>query len=171
MIYKKLDVKQPLGYFFSTMTNIMELNTSLVGIDKISIENTDTIYDIEYFNSFGTLHLIFNNVDACFMSFNDNKYLIFARTERNKDMIEKYEERWNFIKEEIRLIDGVKPFNYKRHFMKIKFKCYYRVPINEILNISVCVLIIKSIFKTNDKYYPQIYLDSCYFKESIINGS
>ena len=92
MIYKKLDIIQPLGYFFSTMVNIMELNASLVGIDKILHENIDIVYDIEYFNNFGTLHLIFNNVDAYFMSFNEDKYLIFAKTERNKDMVEKYEE-------------------------------------------------------------------------------
>ena len=35
MIYKKLDIIQPLGYLFSTMVSIMELNTSLVGINKI----------------------------------------------------------------------------------------------------------------------------------------
>ena len=55
--------------------------------------------------------------------------------------------------------------------MKIRFKSDDRVPINKILNIFVCVLIIKSVFKRNGKYYPQIYLDNCYFKESIINGS
>ena len=171
MIYKILDLIQPLGYFFSIMVNIMELNTSLVGIEKISHENIDTIYDIEYFNNFGTLHLIFNNVDAYFMSFNEDKYLIFAKTERNKDMVEKYEEIWDFIREEIRLIDDVEPFKYKKDFMRIKFKSDDRVPINEILNISVCVLIIKSVLKRNGKYYPQTYLDRCYFKESIINGS
>ena len=167
MIYKKIDIIQPLGYFFSTMVNIMELNTSLVGIDKILHENIDIVYDIEYFNNFGTLHLIFNNVDAYFMLFNEDKYLIFDKTERNKDMIEKYDKLWDFI----RLVDDAEPFKYKKDFMKTNFKSDDKVPINEILNIPVCVLIIKSLFKRNGKYYPQIYLDNCYFKESFINGS
>ena len=123
----------------------MEFNTSLVGIDKILHENIDIVYDIEYFNNFGTLDLIFDNVDAYFMSFNEDKYLICAKTERNKGMIEKYEELWDLIGEEIRLIDDVKPFKYKRDFMKIRFKSDDSVPVNEILNISVCVLIIKSV--------------------------
>ena len=152
MIYKKLYIKQRLGYFFSTMINIMEFNTSMVGIDKVSYENTDTIYEVKYFNNFGTLHLIFNNVGAYFMSFNEDKYLIFAKTERNKEMIQKYEEFWDFIREEIRLIEDTKPFKYKRDFMKIKFKSDDKVPINEILNISVCVLIIKSVLKKNGRY-------------------
>ena len=171
MIYKKLDKIQPLGYFFITMVNVTELNTSLVGIDKIIHENIDFVYDIEYFNNFGTLHLIFNNVDAYFMSFKEDEYLIFAKTERNKNMMENYEELWDFIREEIRLIDDVEPFKYKKDFMKINFKSNDKVPTNEILNIPVCVLIIKSILKRDGKYYPQIYLDSCYFRESIINGS
>ena len=73
------------------------------------------------------------------MSFNEDKYLIFAKTERNKDMVEKYKELWDFIREEIRLTDDVEPFKYKRDFMKIKFKSDDKVPINEILNISVYV--------------------------------
>ena len=105
------------------------------------------------------------------MSFNEDKYLIFAKTEREKDMIENYEELWGFIREEIRLTDDVELFKYKKDFMKSKFKSDEKVPINEILNIPVCVLIIKSVFKRDGKCYPQIYLDSCYFKESIINGS
>ena len=73
------------------------------------------------------------------MSFNEDKYLIFAKTERNKDMVEKYKELWDFIREEIRLTDDVEPFKYKRDFMKIKFKSDDKVPINEILNISIYV--------------------------------
>ena len=154
------------------MVNITEPSTSLdKRIDKILHENIDVVYDIEYFNNFGTLHLIFNNVDAYFMSFNEDKYLIFAKTERKKDMIENYEEFWDFIREEIRLINDVEPFKCKKGFMKIKFKSDDKVPINEILNIPVCVLIIKSVLKRDSKYYPQIFLDSCYFRESIINGS
>ena len=165
MICKKLDIMQPLGYFFSTMVNITELSTSLIGIEKILHENIDVVYDIEYFNNFGTLHLIFNNADAYLMLFNEDKYLIFAKTERNKDMIENYEELRDFTREEIRLIDDVEPFKYKKDFMKIKFKSDDKVPINEILNILVCVLIIKSVLKRDGQYYPQIYLDSCYYRE------
>ena len=105
------------------------------------------------------------------MSFNEDKYLILAKTERNRDMVEKYEELWDFIREEIRLIDDVEPFKYKRDFMKIKFKCDDKVPINEILNTPVCVLIIKSVLKINGRYYPKIHLESCYLKEFIINGT
>ena len=78
MTYKKLDIKQSIGYLFSTMINIMEINTGSIEIDKITHEGIDTIYDIEYFNNVGTLHIIFNNVDAYFMLINEDKYLIFA---------------------------------------------------------------------------------------------
>ena len=51
--------------------------------------------------------------------------------------------------------------------MVIKFNSHNKVTINKILNIPLCVLIIPYIFKRNGKYYPQMYLDSCYLKESI----
>ena len=40
---------------------------------------------------------------------------------------------------------------------------------NKILNISVCVIIVESVLKINGKYYPKIYLDSCYFKDNSDN--
>ena len=85
MSYKKLDIKKPPEYFFNSMTNIMKLNTSSVGINEISFADNDVIYGIGYYENFdsaSSLYLIFNNVDAYFMSFNKDKYLIFAKTEK-----------------------------------------------------------------------------------------
>ena len=103
------------------------------------------------------------------MSFDENKYLIFAKTEKNKKIMEKYEELWDFIKEAIRLFEGTKPVEFSKNCMMIKFNSSTKVPINKILNISACVIIIAFTSKRDDKYYPQIYLDSCYLKENIVD--
>ena len=95
------------------------------------------------------------------LSFDENKYLIFARTEKNKEIMEKYEELSDFIKEEIRLFEGTESVEFSKNYTMIKFNSDAKVPINKILNISVCVIIITFVSKRDDKYYPQIYLDSC----------
>ena len=95
MSFSKLDIKKSPGYFFSSMTNIMNLNTNSIGINKIYFSDSDITYFIESYennDSFSSLYLIFNEIDASFMSFDENKYLIFAKTEKNKEIIEKYEE-------------------------------------------------------------------------------
>ena len=44
-------------------------------------------------------HLIFNNVDGYINEENnENKYLISAFTDKNKDVLEKYAELWNETK-------------------------------------------------------------------------
>ena len=47
--------------------------------------------------------------------------------------------------------------------MKIIFKSNYNFPLNKILNIPLCVIIVKSFFRENDKYYPQAFLKECFY--------
>ena len=108
------------------------------------------------------MHLVFDNVDAFFKSVNEDKYLVFGQTDKNKEMLEEYEELWDRIREEIRLIKGIEPFEYEKNDMKIKFESDDRLPLNKVLNIRVCVIIAGSVFEEKDrKFYPQVYLNSC----------
>ena len=68
-------------------------------------------------------------------------------------------EIWNVIRKQTRLIIGGKVIEYSKDFMKIKFESE-----DEILNIPVCALIIKRVFKEGSKYYPQVLLHECYYQ-------
>ena len=73
------------------MTNIMKLDTSLLGVNQISFINEDAaIYEIEYFKDFDNATSLY--VDAYFKSVNEDKYLVFAQTDKNKEMLKKYKE-------------------------------------------------------------------------------
>ena len=108
--------------------------------------------------------LVFNDVNACFECIDRNKYLVFALTDKNREALENYKELWNEIKEEIRTIRGIEPFEYEKDVVKIKFESDYGLPLGKILNIPVCVIIAKSVFEENGKYYPQVYLKNCFFE-------
>ena len=75
------------------MTNIKNFDPSMLSIDQISFESTDSvIYDIEYItmkrtHNENSLYLIFNNVDAYIEENNEDKYLIFASTDKNKEAL------------------------------------------------------------------------------------
>ena len=56
--------------------------------------------------------------------------------------------------------------------MKIKFKSNDDLPLGKILNISVCIIIVTSVFEEDGKYYPQVLLHEClheYEKQNLIN--
>ena len=46
--------------------------------------------------------------------------------------------------------------------MKIRFESHYGLPLDKILNIRLCVIITKSVFEENGRYYPQIHLKDCF---------
>ena len=73
-------------------------------------------------NSSNTLHLVFNDLEAYIEESGENKYLIFALTDNNKHLIDKYTEVWNKIREQIKLIIGDKVIKYGKDSMEIKFK-------------------------------------------------
>ena len=53
---------------------------------------------------------------------NKDKHLVFALTDKNKVALENYRELWDKIKEQIELVSGNKPIEYKKYFIKIKLK-------------------------------------------------
>ena len=56
---------------------------------------------MEYFknlDSVNFLHLVFSDVDAYFECINENKYLVFDLTDKNREALENYKELWNEIK-------------------------------------------------------------------------
>ena len=123
---RQVNIKNHRNYFFNTMTDIKNYDPNLFSIDQISFESTDrVIYDIKYFknlNSKNSPHLVFNNVDAYIEENNEDKYLIFALTDKNKEALGNYTELWDEIKDQIELISGNEPIEYKKNFMKIRFE-------------------------------------------------
>ena len=130
--------------------------------------NTDfVVYDIEYFknlDSANSLYLVFNDVDAYFECIDENKYLVFALTDKKREALENYKEVWSEIKDKIEMIKGIEPIKYEKDFMKIKFESDDGLPLGKVLNIPVCVIIDKSVLQENDKYYPQVDLKDCFYE-------
>ena len=71
----------------------------------------------------------------------------FASTDKNKEASENYTELWDEIKDQIELISGNRPIEYKKDFMKIKFESDDNLFLGKILNIPVCIIIVKSVFQ------------------------
>ena len=115
-------------------------------------------------SSLNTLYLVLNHLDTYIEESGKHRYLIFASAEKNKIMLGIYKELWDGIKEHIELITGDTVIKYSKDFMKIRFNTNDDLPLNKITNISVRVVIVKSVFKENDKYYPQVLLHDCFYE-------
>ena len=128
---------------------------------------TSVVYEVQYFKNLdgvNSLYLVLNNVNAYFECIDENKYLVFALADKNREALENYRELCNEIKEQIRTIRGIEPFEYEKDIMKIKLESDNGFPLGKKFNIPVCVIIAKSVFEKNGKYYPQIHLKDCFFE-------
>ena len=47
---------------------------------------------------------------------------------------------------------------------KIRFSSDINLPLGKLIEFKVLTIIIKCIIKKNDKYYPEIYLDECLYR-------
>ena len=93
------------------MINIKNFDSSLLKVDKKSYKNIDIYYigyitiksisDYENINSVNPLYLIIDETDGYIKENNGNKYLTFASTDKNKNVLEKYTQLWNEIKNHI----------------------------------------------------------------------
>ena len=168
---KQITIKNRTYYFFSDMINIEDYDSGLLKIDKKSFKNIDIYYignitikkidDCDNIHSVNPLYLIIGKVDGFIEEKNGSKYLVFDFTDKNKEVLAKYTELWDGIKNEIETINGGKEGEYGKDFMKIKFDTDYNLPLNKQLKMHMLTIVVRSVFQEDGKFYPQIYLDEC----------
>ena len=168
---KQITIKNRTYYFFNDMINIEDFDSGLLKIDKKSFKNIDIYYignitikkidDCDNIHSVNPLYLIIGKVDGFIEEKNGSKYLVFDFTDKNKEVLAKYTELWDGIKNEIETINGGKEGEYGKDFMKIKFDTDYNLPLNKQLKMHMLTIVVRSVFQEDGKFYPQIYLDEC----------
>ena len=170
---KEINIKNRTYYFFDDMINIKDFDPNLLKIDKKSYKNID-IYYIGYItvkdsyyvkiNSVNPLYLIISEADGYIKEKNGSKYLVFDSANENIEVLKKYNELWDGIKNEIETINAGKTSKYSsveydKDFMKIKFNSNDNLPLNKTLTLHNMTIVIRSVFEEHSKFYPQVYLD------------
>ena len=119
--------------------------------------------DSEYvkINSVNPLYLIINEVDEYIKEKNGNKYLALVLTDINKEVLTKYTKLWDGIENEMETINGSKPSEYEKDFMKIKLDSDDSLPLNKTPKLHNMSIIVLSVFEEDGKYYPQVFLEEC----------
>ena len=71
---------------------------------------------------------------------NESKCLAFDSTDENKEVLEKYTELWDGIKNEIETINGGKKGEYGKKFLKIKFNINDNLLLNKPLKLHLLTI-------------------------------
>ena len=91
------------------------------------------------------------------MKKNGNKYLNITLTDSNNDVLIKYAEVWNGIKNQVKKINNESVVEYDKNYMKIKFDSDDKLLLNKVLKFYAVIIIIRSVFERDGKYYPQFF--------------
>ena len=78
------------------------------------------------------MHLLIAHASGYIEEKGVNKYLIFDSTDANKELLKKYSDVWNAIKDKIKEVSSGE-CDYEKDYMKIKFNSDDELPLNKPL--------------------------------------
>ena len=139
----------------------------MLKIDKKSDKKIDVYYigyitmksisDYENINSANPLYFIADKVDGYIEESNGNKYLVFASTDENKEVLAKYTELWNGIKKLIKTTNGGEEGKYKKISWRSNSTQMIIMSLNKLSNVHMLTAVNRSIFEEDGQYYPNIF--------------
>ena len=159
--------------FYNDIIDLKNFEPNLLKIDK-KYKNIDIYYigyitilkidDYESIYSVNPLYLRINHASGYIEEKNGNKYLIFDSVDENKEVLKKYADVWDGIKNKIKAINGGKENEYGKDYIKIKFDSDDDLPLNKPLKFHAMTIIIRSVFEKDGKLYPQLFLDDILYE-------
>ena len=129
-LVKQIDIKNRTYHFYNNIINTKTFDSKLVKIDKKSYKDigiynigyimVKKIDDYENIYSVNPLYLIIAHASGYIEEKGVNKYLIFDSTDENKELLKKYSDVFNGIRDKIKKLIGDE-CDYEKDYMKIKF--------------------------------------------------
>ena len=119
---KQIEIKNRTYFFYNDIINLKNFESNLLKIDKKSYKSIDIYYigyitikkidDCENIYSVNPLYLLVNHASGYIEEKNGNKYLIFDDSvNENRELLKKYADVWDGIKNEIKAINDRKENN------------------------------------------------------------
>ena len=174
---KQINIKNRTYYFYNDIIDLENFDSSLLKLDKKSYKDIG-IYNIGYITikkiddyeniySVNPLYLTIAHASGYIEEKGVNKYLVFDSTDENKELLKKYNDVFNGIRDEIKTINGGKENDYEKDYMKIKFNSDDNLPLNKPLKFHNMTITIRSVFEEDGKLYPQVFLDDTLYELNV----
>ena len=80
------------------------------------------------------------------------------------DSTKEYESVWSEIRSEIKIINGGKEVFYEKSYCKVAINTEDNLPLKKSLKFLTLTVNINLVFRVDNKLYPQIYLNECFYK-------
>ena len=173
---KKINIKNRTYYFYNDIIDLENFDARLLQIDKKSYKAID-IYNIGYvtkkkisdcmnINSVNPLYLGITRANGYIEEKGVDKHLVFDSTDENKELLEKYNNAFNAIKDKITEVNSSE-CDYEQDYAKIKFNSDDGLPLNKSLKFRLMTITIRHVFEEDGKLYPQVFLDDTLYELNV----
>ena len=146
------------------MINIKKLDSNLLKIDKRSYKDIG-IYNIGYIMvkkideceniySVNPFYLIITHASGYIEEKGVDKYLAFDSTDENEELLKKYNDVFNGIRDKNQAV-SVDECDYEKDYMEIKFNSDDDLPLNKQSKIYSMAITIRSVFEEDGRLYLQ----------------
>ena len=170
---KEINIKERTYYFYNDIIDTETFDSKNLKLDKktykdldiynigyVTIKNIGDCYDV---NSVNPLYLRIDNASGYIKEDWTHKYLIFDSTDKNKELLKRYDDVFNGFIDEIKKIDEDWP-EYTKDYMNIKFNSDDNLPLNKPLKFYQMTITIRCVISEENELYPQVFLDGALYR-------
>ena len=173
---KQINIKNRTYYFYNDIIDLKHFESKLLKIDKKSYRNIGInnigyiaikrIDDCKNIHSVNPLYLLIDHANGYIEEKGVNKYLVFDSADENKELLKKYNDVFNGIRNKIKKISGDE-CDYEKDYMKIKFNSDDDLPLNKQLKFHNMTITIRSVFEEDGRLYLQVFLDDSLYELNV----
>ena len=165
MNVRSLEIKNTSYYYYDDIVHADEFDRNLIKINKRESRIGADIYYIGYIvnkpkyniNSVNPLYLILKDVKFTVgkIEASSDRYLVIDLS--NKDVLNVFDEMFDFISNKINKIDGDDKKVYG--YIRLKFNSDVDLPLDKLIKFHTLTVIVACVIRKANKFYPEIYVD------------
>ena len=156
-----LNIKNKLYTVFNNFVNIFSFNPKKLSVEKVGGDDLGIYYI--YFDE-DSFYLVIDDLKEYFEKNDDNgnKYLTLIFKDKKQEQI--FDSIWNKIRELISKAD--KFDDYSKEYTVVSFESDdNNLTYGTTIDISTLPIVIRSVFKSDGCFYPQVYLNNFQYKK------
>ena len=176
MNIKSLEIKSKTNYDWDDIVYINDFDVNSLELIKresrigVNIYCTGYVLNPDYdYDTINPLHLVINRLIGYIEEIegSSDKYLVVAKSVRNKDIIGVLDVLWGSIENKIE--DKIYPIpnNYPsikiKDYDKFRFNSDTNLPLDTSIEFRSIVINVSCLIEKDNEYYPEIYLDECLY--------
>ena len=176
MDIKSLEIKNKTNYDWYDIIYINDFDVNSLEIIKRESRVGANIYYTGYvlnpdfdYDTINPLYLVINRLIGYIEETegSSDKYLVVAKSVRNKDIISVFDVLWGSIENKIEDKIYPVPNNYPsikiKDYNKFRFNSDTNLPLDTSIEFPSIVINVSCVIEKDNEYYPEIYLDQCLY--------